>query len=287
MFNDDIQGTGSVILAGLLASQKLTGVALSDHRFLFLGAGEAAIGICSQIAASLIHGGMDESEAKSHCWLMDSHGLVVKSRDDLVFFKQSFAQEHPPISDLQEAIRILKPTALIGACGRPNVFTQSIIEAMAELNERPIIFALSNPTSKAECTSRQAYEWSDGQAVFASGSPFDPVEFNGRRYDPGQGNNAYIFPGMGLGVIACQSRHVTNEMFHEAAKALALSVTQDDLSAGRIYPALERIREVSIQIAAAVCEVAYSQHLARRPRPPDLRTFIRSIMYEPDYHAYV
>ncbi len=287
LFNDDIQGTGSVVLAGLLASERLTGMALSEHRFLFLGAGEAAIGICSQIVSSLVHNGMEESEAKSRCWIMDSHGLVVQSRDDLVFFKQPFARDHAPVQDLEEAIRILKPTALIGACGQPQAFTRSIVEAMAELNEQPIIFALSNPTSKAECTARQAYEWTGGRAVFASGSPFDPVEFNGRRFDPGQGNNAYIFPGVGLGVIACQARHVTNEMFHEAAKALALSVTKEDLGAGRVYPALEHIRDVSIQIAAAVCEVAYRQQLARRTRPPDLPAFLRSMMYEPSYQVYV
>jgi malate dehydrogenase (oxaloacetate-decarboxylating)(NADP+) len=287
LFDDDIQGTGSVILAGLLASQRLNGMALEDHRFLFLGAGEAVIGICSQIVASLVHDGMDEAEAKSHCWIIDSRGLVVRSRDDLVFFKQPFAQDHAPIRDLEEAIRTIKPTALIGACGQPHAFTQPVIEAMAELNQQPVIFALSNPTSKAECTAQQAYEWTEGRAIFASGSPFDPVVINGRSYDPGQGNNAYIFPGVGLGVIACQARHITDKMFYAAAKALSMAVTDEDINSGRVYPALERIREVSVDIAAAVCEVAYDQHLARRTRPVNLHSFLRKSMYEPVYRDYV
>lgn len=287
LFNDDIQGTGSVVLGGLLASLRMTGMALSDHRFLFLGAGEAAIGICSQIVASLVNDGMEEAEAKSRCWIMDSRGLVVQSRDDLVFFKQRFAQAHAPIRDLESAIRTIKPTALIGACGQPQSFTRSVVEAMGELNERPVIFALSNPTSKAECTAQQAYEWTGGRAIFASGSPFDPVELNGRTYDPGQGNNAYIFPGVGLGVIACQARHITDEMFTAAASALADSVTGEELDSGRLYPSLKRIRDVSVDIAAAVCEVAYQQHLARRTRPANLHTFLRNSMYEPIYRDYV
>lgn len=286
LFDDDIQGTGSVILAGLLASERITGVPLCRQRFLFYGAGEAAIGICGQIVSALVHDGMDESEARSRCWLMDSHGLVVKSRDNLVFFKRPFAQEHPPVKDLEEAVNTLKPTALIGACGQPGVFTQPVIEAMAANNERPVVFALSNPTSKAECTARQAYEWTSGRAVYASGSPFDPVELNGNTFDPGQGNNAYIFPGVGLGVIACEARHVIDEMFYAAAKALAGSVTDDDLKVGRVYPSLERIREVSVEIAAAVCEVAYTQRLARRDKPDDLRRSIRWSMYEPVYRDY-
>jgi malate dehydrogenase (oxaloacetate-decarboxylating)(NADP+) len=287
LFDDDIQGTGSVVLGGLLASERITRVPLRDHRFLFLGAGEAAIGICSQIVASLVEDGMDEAEAASRCWMIDSHGLVVQSRDDLVFFKQRFAQDHAPVTDLEAAIRALKPTALIGACGRPMAFTRPVVEAMAGLNERPIIFALSNPTSKAECTAQQAYEWTDGRAVFASGSPFDPVEINGRTYDPGQGNNAYIFPGVGLGAIACQARHISDEMFTAAARALADAVTDDDLESGRVYPSLGRIREVSVDIAAAVCEVAFEQRLARQPRPANLHTFIRNSMYEPVYRDYV
>lgn len=287
LFNDDIQGTGSVVLAGLLASERITGRSLRDHRFLFLGAGEAVIGICSQIVASLVQDGMDEAEAKSHCWIIDSRGLVVRSRDDLVFFKQPFAQEHAPIRDLEEAIRTLKPTALIGACGQPGAFTRPIIETMAELNEQPVIFALSNPTSKAECTAQHAYEWTGGRAIFASGSPFKPVVINGRTYDPGQGNNAYIFPGVGLGAIACQARHITDEMFTAAAQALANSVSDEDLNSGKVYPPLERIREVSVDIAAAVCEVAFDQRLARQSRPPNLHAYLRGLMYEPDYREYV
>lgn len=287
VFNDDIQGTGSVVLAGLLASEGITGTPLCDHRFLFLGAGEAAIGICNQIVASLAHDGMDEKEARARCWIMDSRGLVVQSRGDLSIYKRAFAQDHGPVGDLEEAIRVMRPTALIGACGQAQAFTRPVIEAMAGMNGRPVIFALSNPTSKAECTAQQAYEWTGGRAVFASGSPFDPVVVKGRRYDPGQGNNAYIFPGIGLGVTACEARHITDEMFTAAAKALAASVTEEDLDAGRVYPSLERIRDVSVAIAAAVSEIAFKQRLARRARPSDLPAFLRASMFEPNYRYYV
>lgn len=283
LFDDDIQGTGSVVLAGLLATERISGRPLKEHRFLFFGAGEAAIGISAQIIASLVHDGMDEADARARCWLFDSHGLVVQSRDDLAFFKRPFAQDHPPVESLENAVRTLKPTALIGACGKPETFTRPVIEAMAAHNERPVIFALSNPTSKSECTARQAYEWTEGRALFASGSPFDPVKVKGRTYVPGQGNNAYIFPGVGLGAIACQARHVTDGMFYAAARALAGMVAEEDLEAGCLYPPLERIREVSLEIAMAVCEVAWERLLAREARPPNPRAWLSQSMYQPVY----
>jgi malate dehydrogenase (oxaloacetate-decarboxylating)(NADP+) len=214
---------------------------------------------------------------------VDSKGLVVKSRTDLAEHKLPFVQDHAPSSDLESIVRAVRPAGLIGVSGTPGTFTQSVIKAMAEVNERPIVFALSNPTSKAECTARQAYEWSGGRAVYASGSPFNPVDFDGRTFVPGQGNNAYIFPGVGLGAIACESRSVTDEMFFAAAQALAGQVSEADLELGRVYPALSRIREVSALIATAVAEVAYERGLARQPRPADVEAHIRSLMYEPNY----
>jgi len=183
-----------------------------------------------------------------------------------------------------EAIDTFRPTALIGAAGVPQVFTQDIIHRMTAINDRPVVFALSNPTSKSECTAEQAYQWSEGRAVFASGSPFDPVEYNGNTFVPGQGNNAYVFPGVGLGVIVSQARHVTDEMFFVAARILAESVTEEDIAMGRIYPPLERVRDVSASIAAGVARVAFRRDLARAPEPEVLTpAAIRQAMFEPNY----
>jgi malate dehydrogenase (oxaloacetate-decarboxylating)(NADP+) len=184
-------------------------------------------------------------------------------------------------------VEALKPSAIVGVSGQPRTFTREIIEAMARINERPIIFALSNPTSKAECTAEEAYRFSEGRAIFASGSPFDPVELDGRTFVPGQGNNAYIFPGVGLAAVACQLTQVTDEMFFTAAKALAQEVDEDDLSRGRIYPPLTDIRKASAAIATRVAETAYSRGLARLERPADLRAHIEKEMYWPEYQTSV
>jgi malate dehydrogenase (oxaloacetate-decarboxylating)(NADP+) len=284
-FDDDIQGTGSVALAGIYSALRITGGDLAKERFLLLGAGEAGVGIANLIMAAMIEEGLSEQEARERCWLMDSKGLVVKSRKDLAEHKLAFAHDHAPAEDLESVIRALRPAGLIGVSGQPGAFTQPVVEAMGDVCERPIIFALSNPTSKAECTARQAYEWTNGRAIFASGSPFGPVDFEDRTFVPGQGNNAYIFPGVGLGAIACESTTVTNEMFFVAARALADQVSDADLDIGRVYPALSRIREVSAKIATAVAEVAYERGFARRPRPDDLEAYIREQMYEPDYQS--
>jgi malate dehydrogenase (oxaloacetate-decarboxylating)(NADP+) len=286
LFDDDIQGTGGVVLAGIYAGSRLAGTRLVDQRFLFLGAGEAGIGVGELIVAALRAEGLGEDEARQRCWFFDSRALVVKGRADLAEHKRLFAHDHPPVSDFAAAIAALRPTALIGACGTPGRFTRPMLETMAALNERPLIFALSNPTSKSECTAQQAYEWTGGRAVFASGSPFPPVECGGRTFDPGQANNAYIFPGVGLGAIACQARSVSDEMFFAAARALAGQVAEEDLEAGRIFPPFSRIRQVSVQIALAVAEVAYRRGLAGQPRPVDLEAHIRSLMYEPKYRNY-
>lgn len=287
LFDDDIQGTGSVAMAGIYSALRLSGGKLADQRFLFLGAGEAGIGIADVIVTGLLDEGLSEADARQHCWFVDSKGLVVADRTDLVAHKRPYAHAHPFIADFLTAVETLRPTAIIGVSGMPKTFTKAVVEAMARFNERPIIFALSNPTSKSECTAEQAYTWSAGRAIFASGSPFDPVDYQGKTFVPGQGNNAYIFPGVGLGAIAAAARSVTDEMFFVAAKALAQQVTEADLALGRIYPALSRIREVSAHIAAAVAEVAYARDLSADAQPADLAAHIRSFMYQPVYHDYV
>ena len=287
VFNDDIQGTASVTLAGIYSALRITKRKLKDQRILFLGAGEAGIGIGKLIVSAMVDEGIDEAEARGKCWFVDSRGLVVKGRDHLAEHKLEFAHDHPPAADLMTAVEALKPTALVGVSGMSQAFTQPVVEAMARFNEKPIVFALSNPTSKAECTAEQAYTWTEGRAIFASGSPFDPVSLNGKTYVPGQGNNAYIFPGVGLGVIAAEANRVTDAMFFTAAKALARQVTEEDLAQGRVYPALSRIREVSAVIATDVAETTYELGLARAEHPDDLLAHVKSLMYNPDYSSYI
>jgi malate dehydrogenase (oxaloacetate-decarboxylating)(NADP+) len=286
-FNDDIQGTAAVALAGLYSALRITGSPLREQRILCLGAGEAATGICDLVVASAMKDGASESEARRQCWLFDSRGLVVSSREDLAEHKQPYAHDHAPVTDFVAAVKSIKPTAIIGVAAVGGTFTQQVLQAMAEINERPIVFALSNPTSKSECTAEQAYRWTDGRAIFASGSPFAPVTLDGRTFVPRQGNNSYIFPGVGLGVIASRARRVTDEMFLAAARTLANETTPSDLEQGSLYPPLAHIREVSARIAAAVVEVAYQHRLTSRRRPRNVLADVRSQMYEPRYTRYV
>jgi malate dehydrogenase (oxaloacetate-decarboxylating)(NADP+) len=287
-FNDDIQGTAAVALAGLIASLRITGQRLRDQKLLFLGAGEASTGIASLFVTAACAEGLTEAEARARCWFVDSSGLLVRNRPGtLPHHKVPFAHDHPHLATLSEALEAVKPTTLIGASGMPRTFTQDIITRMGALNERPVIFALSNPTSKAECTAEDAYNWTNGRAIFASGSPFAPVTVGGKTFVPGQGNNVYIFPGVGLGVLACQAREVTDEMFLTAARTLSSLVSDDDLALGRLYPAFSKIRDVSLAIATAVAEDAYRNNLAIRPRPADLAADIRSRMFVPKYSEYV
>jgi malate dehydrogenase (oxaloacetate-decarboxylating)(NADP+) len=286
-FNDDIQGTGAVALAGLYSALRITGGRLSEQTVLFLGAGEAAVGIAGLIVAAMVSEGLSAEAARNRCWLVDSGGLVVKSRAGLAEHKLPYAHEHVPLPDLLSAVEALGPTAIIGVSGQPGAFTRPVLEAMARLNNRPIVFALSNPTSKAECTAEQAYVWTGERAIFASGSPFPPVSLGTKTYTPGQGNNAYIFPGVGLGAIACGAKLVTDEMFFAAAKALARQVSESDLERGLIYPPLTAIREVSAAIATAVVEVAYKRGLATQPKPDDIQAAIEAQMYVPRYRTYV
>ena len=286
-FDDDIQGTASVTLAGLYSALQITGGKLTEQKVLFLGAGEAGIGIGDLIVSAMVDLGLSKEQARQHCWFLDSKGLVVKSRTDLVNHKLPFAHAHAFIPDLLTAVETLHPTVLIGVSGKPKTFTQPVVAAMARINQRPIVMALSNPTANSECSAEEAYRWSNGRAIFASGSPFDPVTLNAKTYVPGQANNSYIFPGVGLGVMACEATRVTDEMFFVAAKALTNEVADTDLQQGRIYPPLSRIREVSAKIAVAVAEVAYQRGLAQYPRPADLLSYIKSQMYEPIYQSYV
>jgi malate dehydrogenase (oxaloacetate-decarboxylating)(NADP+) len=218
--------------------------------------------------------------------MVDSKGLVVASRAGLAEHKVPFAHDHPSVDDFLGAVRTLKPTAIIGVGAMPGMFTREVIAEMSRLNERPIVFALSNPTSKAECTAAQAYEWSAGRALFASGSPFDPVDFGGQHFVPRQGNNSYIFPGVGLGVIASRSSRITDDMFMAAARALAANVQDSDLAQGSLYPPLREVREVSAHIAVAVAEIAFRDGLAEIDRPDDLPAYIRKQMFNPRYPIY-
>ena len=286
-FNDDIQGTASVTVAGIYSALRVTGRRMRDQTFLCLGAGEAATGISDLLSAAMVDDGLDPAAARGRCWMVDSKGLVIARRGLLAEHKKAYAHEHAPVSDFLGAVKALKPTAIIGVGATPGLFTKEVIEEMTRLNARPIVFALSNPTSKSECTAQQAYQWSGGKALFASGSPFDPVEFEGRRYVPRQGNNSYIFPGVGLGVVSVRATRVTDEMFMAAARTLASCVTDPDLAQGSLYPPLSGVREVSARIAAAVAEIAYRDDLATLERPDDLAEYIHGQMYDPRYISYV
>jgi malate dehydrogenase (oxaloacetate-decarboxylating)(NADP+) len=285
-FNDDIQGTAAVTVAGIFSALRVTGQPLAKQTFLCLGAGEAATGISDLLVTAMGAAGVPEHEARRRCWLVDSKGLVVKSRTSLAEHKLPYAHEHAPIGDFIAAVKALRPTAIIGVAATPGTFTQEVIETLGAINERPIVFALSNPTSKAECTAEQAYRWSGGRALFASGSPFDAVTLNSRTFVPRQGNNSYIFPGVGLGAIACGARRITDEMFMAAARTLAEQVTEADLAQGSLYPPLSKVRDVSAHIAAALAEIAYRAGLATGPRPDNVLSFVRAQMYEPRYQSY-
>ncbi len=286
-FNDDIQGTGSVALAGILGSLRITGGKLSEQRIVFLGAGSAGIGIADMIVAGMVEEGLLVEEARRRFWFIDSRGLVTTTRGDkLADHKIPYARDDEFIPALLEVVEKVKPTILMGLSSQPGSFTKEVIQEMNKHVDRPVVFALSNPTSKSECTAEQAYAWTDGAVVFAGGSPFDPVEYNGKTYVPGQGNNMYIFPGVGLGATVCGAKKITDSMFFVAAKTLASMVPDDFLTRSTVYPSLKNIREISANIAVAVCEVAYDEGIARIERPDNLLEYVKSKMFQPVYVPY-
>jgi malate dehydrogenase (oxaloacetate-decarboxylating)(NADP+) len=282
-YNDDIQGTAGIALAGIFAALRITKQKITDQRFLFLGGGSAGTGIAELISQAMALEGMDVAEARRRSALFDIHGLLITSRNDLADFQKPFAQDRVPVSKFVDAVKALRPTAIIGVSTVPKLFTREVIEAMTEINERPIIFPYSNPTSRSECTAEEAYSWSSGTAVFASGSPFPPVEVGGRKFVPGQGNNVYIFPAMGMAVFATEATRVTEEMFIVAAQAVAEQVTEENLSTGLIYPPQSRILDASLHVAERVAAYIFDKGLARVSRPDDIGSLIRARAYHPVY----
>ena len=286
-FNDDIQGTGGVTLAGLLSAMRVLQKPLGKQKFLFYGAGSAAYGISELIVQNIMQSGMRMEDAHRRICFFDSRGLVVKGRDHLNDQKKLYAHDMVEETRLRGVIEKQKPTILIGVSGQTSAFNESIVRKMGDINEQPIIFALSNPTSKSECTAEQAYSWTGGRAIFASGSPFDPVTLGKKTFYPGQGNNAYIFPGVGLGVVVSKATHVVDEMFITAAETLANMVTEEDLDKGRLFPSLSKIRSISLEIAVNVAKVAFDKGLAQVPHPEDLEECVTESMFKPEYKTYV
>jgi malate dehydrogenase (oxaloacetate-decarboxylating)(NADP+) len=283
-YNDDIQGTAAVALAGIYGALRISGQKLSDQRFLFLGAGSAATGIAELISQAMVMEGLTLQQARGRNNLFDVDGLLTTSRK-LLPFQQPFAIEHAAVTNFADAIRALKPTGIIGVSTVPKLFNQQVIEAISEVNERPIIFPYSNPTSRSECTAEEAYTWSNGRAIFASGSPFPPLTVNGKHFVPGQGNNVYIFPAMGMAVYATEASRVTDDMFIVAAKAVAEQVGEDSLQVGLIYPPQSKILTASLHVAERVAANIFDSGLARIARPKDIGRLIADKTYVAAYRG--
>jgi malate dehydrogenase (oxaloacetate-decarboxylating)(NADP+) len=286
-YNDDIQGTAGVTLAGLIAALKVTGGKLRDQRILFLGAGSAAIGLAGLIASATVQEGLPLREAQARISMFDVNGLLEPGRKDLFDFQKPYAHPHAPSRVFVACIESIKPTAIIGVSTVGKTFTRQVVEAMSRINDRPIIFALSNPTENAECTPEEAYRWSNGKAVYAAGVQFPPVLYGGKTFLPGQANNLYIFPAVGMAIYATQTKRVTDEMFIEAAHALADQVTPGEFEHGLLFPPQSNILETEIKVAARVANVVFDSDLARVKRPADYEAFIRSHVYKPEYRGYV
>ena len=287
MFNDDIQGTAAVALAGLLSSQRITKKKLAEEKILFYGAGTAGIGIANLYTSALVEKGYSEGAARKRCWFIDSKGLVNKGRKNLSNDKIPFAHDHDVREDLCEIIESIRPTALIGISGQGHAFSRDVLELMAEINDRPIVFALSNPTSVSECTAQQAYKWTKGRCLFASGSPFGPVELEGKTFIPGQGNNAYIFPGVGLGIVLSRSKIISDDLFLSAAHTLSSLVSDEELSNGQLYPSLSDIRSVSKTIAISIAKKVIASGLTNIALPKNLEKYLDSKIYNPEYRDYI
>ena len=287
MFNDDIQGTAAVTLAGLLSSQRITKRDLEDEKILFYGAGTAGIGIANLYVTALTKKGYSKEEARSRCWFVDSKGLVVSSRKNLSRDKLPFAHEYYEKKDLSDIIQAIRPTALIGISGQANAFSKNVLELMKDINDYPLVFALSNPTSSSECTAENAYKWTRGKCLFASGSPFDSVEIEGKTFIPGQGNNAYIFPGVGLGIILSKAEVISDDLFLAAAETLSILVSDKELSSGQLYPSIKDIKKVSKEIAITVAKKAFSEGLTNMAIPQNIESSLDRIIYNPVYPDYI
>ena len=283
VYNDDVQGTAGITLAGMINAAKLKGTKLKDERYLFLGAGSAGIGLANLLCSALVEEGLTLTEAQSRVHMFDVNGLLESTRKDLVDFQLPYAHPHAPCKDFVQAIRDIKPTAIIGVSTIGGAFTQGVVQAMCEVNARPVILALSNPTEHAECTAEQAYTWSKGKAIYAAGVPFGPVTVGGQQFIPGQANNFYIFPAVGMAIFATQASRVTDQMFIEAARAVADQVPPDLLQKGLLYPEQTDILETEIKTAARVAKLVFDSGLARVDRPQDMEQFIRQHVYTPEY----
>jgi malate dehydrogenase (oxaloacetate-decarboxylating)(NADP+) len=283
VYNDDVQGTAGITLAGMINAAKLKGTKLKDEKYLFLGAGSAGIGLANLLCSALVGQGMSLKEAQSRVYMFDINGLLESTRKDLVDFQKPYAHQHTPTRDFVAAIESIKPTTIIGVSTIGGAFTQKVVEAMSRINQRPVVLALSNPTEKAECTPEQAYTWSKGKAIYAAGVQFEPVHYNGQTFLPGQANNFYIFPAVGMAIFATQAKRVTDEMFIEAGQAVADQVPTELLKQGLLYPLQSNILETEIQTAARVAKLVFDSGLARVERPADLVAFIRNHVYKPEY----
>jgi malate dehydrogenase (oxaloacetate-decarboxylating)(NADP+) len=283
VYNDDVQGTAGITLAGMINATKIKGTKLKDEKYLFLGAGSAGIGLANLLCSALVAQGMTLKDAQSRVYMFDIDGLLESTRKDLYDFQLPYAHQHAPTRDFVAAIASIRPTTLIGVSTIGGAFNQKVIEAMARINERPVILALSNPTEHAECTPEQAYTWSKGKAIYAAGVQFPPVHYNGQTLLPGQANNFYIFPAIGMAIFATQAKRVTDEMFIEAGQAVADQVPPDLLKQGLLYPLQSNILESEIQTAARVAKLVFDSDLATVPRPADMVAFIRKHVYKPEY----
>jgi malate dehydrogenase (oxaloacetate-decarboxylating)(NADP+) len=282
-YNDDIQGTASVALAGLTTALQIKDAPLAEQRILFLGAGSAGIGIANLIVSAMEAKGLSQKEARSHISLFDINGLLEPSRTDLSEAQKIYAHDAQPSKDLAKTIETLKPTVLIGVSTKGGAFTQGVVEAMSNLNERPIIFALSNPTDKAECSAEQAYRWSKGKALFAAGVQFPDVTVNGKTFHPGQANNFYIFPAIGLATYLARPRRITDECFIVAAQASADQVGPDLRAKGMLFPSQSNILETELTTAARVADFMFEKGLAQVKQPQDTRAWIEGQLYKPQY----
>jgi malate dehydrogenase (oxaloacetate-decarboxylating)(NADP+) len=283
VYNDDVQGTAGITLAGMINAAKIKGTKLKDEKYLFFGAGSAGIGLANLLCSALVAQGLTLKEAQSRVYMFDINGLLEDTRKDLVDFQKPYAHKHAPTRDFVTAIESIKPTTIIGVSTIGGAFTQKVVESMARINDHPVILALSNPTEHAECTPEQAYTWSKGKAIYAAGVQFEPVHYDGQTFLPGQANNFYIFPAVGMAIFATQAKRVTDEMFIEAGQTVADQVPADLLKQGLLYPLQSNILETEIQTAARVAKLVFDAGLARVKRPADMVSFIREHVYKPEY----